>query len=335
MLHMRKKRSTSFAVALFTLLFSQAPEALANICNKWQPGHYIRIPVYNSGHQLVSKVLSKDLRNFKGIEYHFEWGALEKSKGKYDFSAIDDAVKQVAAKNKYLILMMTDRTFQKGCSARFVPPYVKKVGVKGNSKFCTAAIWETETMNHRIRVMKALLNRYRSNPRVIGLQMPETGLAVREKETPGFTWEKYHRELVRSYRELRSAAPNMMLIQGMNFPQESHRRGFLSGLVKVLDEIGNGGMSWPDTVPANFSKWDQYDLAKKHNRKVPIAPHVQSPLIKPTDTAKIYDFLVNQVGAHIVVWDHWHGSMQNYLDKQVIPTVNNKKGYIKNKSCPL
>src|SRR5690606_10666028 len=81
-LHMRKKRSTSFAVALFTLLFSQAPEALANICNKWQPGHYIRIPVYNSGHQLVSKVLSKDLRNFKGIEYHFERGALEKSKGK-------------------------------------------------------------------------------------------------------------------------------------------------------------------------------------------------------------------------------------------------------------
>src|SRR5690606_26245181 len=212
--------------------------------------------------RLVSKVLSKDLRYFKGIEYHFEWGAFEKAKYKYDFSAIDDAVRQVAKKDKYIILMMADRTFHDGCKSNFVPGYVKKVGAPNQPRFCTAAIWERETMNHRIRVMKKLLNRYRNNPRVIGLQFPETGIAVREKTTPGFTWEKYHRELIRSYRQLRWAAPNMLLIQGMNFPQESQRRGFMSGLVEVLDDIGNGGMSWPDTVPARFSTWDQYDLAK-------------------------------------------------------------------------
>jgi hypothetical protein len=321
------------AVLLALSLAAPVAPAGPGICDKWQPGHYLRVPVYQDD-RLLDTVLSKDLSHFKGILYHFEWGDFERTRGQYDFSAIDAAVEAVSARGKYVLFMMADRTFGRGCDSGFVPAYVHRAGSPLKDGFCTAAVWEPETMDHRIRVLSALLARYADHPHVLGVVLPETALAIRPHTTPGFTWQGYKEQLRRSYRAIHAAAPNMLLIQGFNFPQEKHRPGFMSDLRQALEELGQGGgISWPDTVPERFEEWDHYRMAKLHRHRLAVVPQVQTPHIRATDTEAIYRYLVDDVGAQMIIWSHWHRDMRDYLDSEVIATVNRHGGFIRNSAC--
>lgn len=302
--------------------------ALANpVCgSKWKPGHYVRVPGHHG--DSAGKVLNQNLRYFRGIEYQFNWSDVEKGKGVYRFGEIDKVVKQAARKKKYVLLMMMDRTFGGGCRKKFAPSYVKTVA--GKSGFCGAAIWERKTNDDRTRVLKKIIKRYRNNRYVVGINLPETAVAVNKRRTKNFSYSKYRKELARAVRELKRAAPEMLVLQGFNWPQHN---GFMPGLVSDLLKIDGVGMSWPDTVPARFNSWEHYRLGKKYNRRLVIAPHVQTPFIRPSQTERIFRFLVNDMKAHIIIWNNWHQSKSNYLGKVVIPVVNRHKGKI-NKSCP-
>jgi hypothetical protein len=321
------------AALLAALVTLPAAAAHPAICDKWQPGHYLRVPVYQD-EGLLDNVLSRDLSHFKGILYHFEWGALEREQGQYDFSRIDEAVDAVARHGKYILFMMADRTFGGGCDSGFLPDYVHRADSPLKEGFCTAAVWEPETMDHRIRVLTALLGRYADHSRVLGVVLPETALAIRPHTTPGFTWQGYKEQLRRSYRAIHAAVPNMLIIQGFNFPQEKHRPGFMSDLRQALEDLGEGGgISWPDTVPERFKEWDQYRMARTHNRRLAIVPQVQTPNIRATDTEAIYQYLVEDVGAQMIIWSHWHRDMSDYLGSEVIATVNRHNGFIRNSAC--
>jgi hypothetical protein len=309
------------------MLFAPGLALASPICgSKWRPGHYVRVP----GHQgdSVGRVLAHKLDHFRGIEYQFNWSDVETTRGVYRFGKLDQAVKQAAAKKKYVILMMMDRTFGGGCKKKFAPSYVKTVA--GKDGFCGAAIWEKKTMDDRIRVLKKIMQRYRGNKYVIGVNLPETAIAVNKKKTKGFSYGKYRDQLARSVRELKRAAPEMLVLQGFNWPQHN---GFMPGLVSELLRIDGVGMSWPDTVPSKFNRWEHYKLGKKNNRRLVIAPHVQTPFIKPHQTEQIFRYLVNDMKAHIVIWNNWHQNDRNYLAKKVIPVVSRNRGKI-NTSCP-
>jgi hypothetical protein len=288
------------------------------------------------------------VHNFHGTEFlsedeydsssyfDFEWGSVEKQKNVFDFTELDLVVSEAAKKNKYIMLEFKDRTFGGGCSSNFVPSYIKKVGNVNKPNFCTAAIWESATMSEEIRVINKILDRYRNNSRVLGVFIPETALAIDKGSTASFSFEGYKAQLIRAQKEIHAANSNMLVVQRFNFPQESEKPGFMSGLGQALHDLGaSGGIGWPDTAPAQFNTWDHFQMAREYNNELVIAPSVQTPQIKASDTDILYDFLVNDVQAHMIGWNHYHKDMSDYVQGEIIPTVNARNGYIKNTKCPF
>ncbi|MCB0366962.1 MAG: hypothetical protein H6624_02625 [Bdellovibrionaceae bacterium] len=305
-------------------------------CSKFFPGNYVRATDDSTrnvdGLATLNYILSQDLTNFVGVAYQFMWGDVESSPGKYNFAELDEVLKRVKARGKKVILKFQDRTFWTGCNSKFVPSYVDILGPRpgGNQKFCTARVWEKETVDHKIRVLKAIVGRYHKDPDFIGILLEETALAV-DKSYPTYSDKVYIDSLIRVVQELHSAYPAVILNQGINWMTKAdHLR-----LAEALDKMGGGGgLNWPDSVPGNRSKWHWYDTGKSYNNKLMLMPNAQTPFIKPEETGAIYDMLVNDIGAHAIVWNSNHQSQKRYFVDNVIPEVNKRKGYIKNTTCP-
>ena len=62
-----------------------APSTPWSACSRFKPGHYVHIADDNTrnlnGLAVLRYLLSKDVRNFKGVAYQMPWGMLEKSPG--------------------------------------------------------------------------------------------------------------------------------------------------------------------------------------------------------------------------------------------------------------
>jgi hypothetical protein len=65
-------------------------------------------------------------------------------------------------------------------------------------------------------------------------------------------------------------------------------------------------------------------------------PSVETTLLQGTraEAETIYSMLVNDIQAHMIVWDVWAASDANYFVNAVISTVNKFNGAVKNTACP-
>jgi hypothetical protein len=261
---------------------------------------------------------------------------IETSPGVYDFSRLDAALAQATAQKKYLNLSFKDRTFHSGCRSNFVPSYVSKDGSFQGASICYAKIWDKTTMDHMIRVLQQIALRYKANPNFLGISLSETSVgALSFKGNPNLRYALYT-QLKRLYSAVHSVAPTLIVHQMMNFGAG----GALPDLANNLVAMGGGGaMGWPDTVPAKVtdSAWLMYQVGRDYNKKLVVMPHVQTALIGSSreETERIYNFLNDDIKAHMIVWQTWHKDKGDaYLTDVVIPTVNAHGGAIKNTLCP-
>lgn len=330
---MHRFSRTLIAFFIVTISTIYTSYSMAGICDNWHSGHYIRVPYMNGKNMaLVSSMLEKNFVNYQGIVMQFNWNNLEPNRGEYNFTDFDDALQKARQEDKYIILMFMDRTFNYSASNQFAPDYLKTVEGNDGSNFCTVAIWEEKEMTNKIRVANAILNRYRSDPHLIGIYFnAETALNINKKETEGFTWEKYQRQLIRGIQEVSKANPDKIIMQGFNFPQDEK---FMQGIVDGIKTLNNTGMFWPDTIIGEKDNWIHYDIARENATNFIIAPHVQTRDLELLETTSAYEML-NDIGAHMMVWDRYHKDSNDYLEEYVIPAIVEKKGYIKNSKCPF
>ena len=298
-----------------------SPQAIAAnpACSRYQPGHYVRMDDDHvrklDGLAGLRNVLSKDVRNLKGVMYTVPWGLVEKSQGAYDFSRLDAALAQAKAKNKYFVLKWMDRTFWTTCNSNFIPSYVARApappaeiakGGFANAKWCSAKIWEKSTMDHEIRVLKAIAARYKGDPYFVGfIPSEETSISA-----VGMNNVALYAQLTRRNADIHAAAPTMLITQNFNWPEKGDIKYFNPMTQGLLDMKGGGGIGMPDVVPAKATSWPWYQLARDNKDRLFIFPEMQGTYFTndPTVAAalvtwdKNYNFAVKDLGAHAVVW---------------------------------
>jgi hypothetical protein len=287
-------------------------------------------------------MLSQDLRNFKGIAYQFDWGMVEKSPGVYDFSRIDAALAQVKAKGMYFILKFQDRTFWTGCNSDFVPGYVAREPNAKDAKVCYAKLWEPATMDNMIRVLQQIAIRYKDDPTFLGLSLEETSVAPASITSNWGKMNDYYNELKRAHVAIHSVATTLIINQYLNWPVYMDSKAFYQIADNLIAMGGGGAIGWPDSIPKDARDVTKgglwYQVARDRNTKLMIIAGAESSALDGSlsQTEQVYDFLVNDIQAHVIIWDPWAANGGGaYLTNSVIPTVNKYKGYIKNTTCPF
>jgi hypothetical protein len=346
------------------------PISTTDKCRRFQPGNYIFLeddpfrpggPV--NGIYGIKNLLAKDLTNFRGLVFKVMWGSLEKSKGDYDFSLIDTALSLAKEHNKYLLLNIAERSFLYGCNRNAFPSYVPQeegsqdIGIK-----CAVKVWEPEGMTAFINLHKAIIARYKNDLHFLGFRAEEASMHVPSLISSGDAFRiKMKPQLIRFYQEIHAAEPTMLVGNATTWVDKKDR----DDLADALESLGSGGLlNWPDSLPsldvignyqaehgpavyrANFNadgslnKDGWYYLAHnsyKNSRPLVIAPDVQPPMINGSLDAhdKIYRFLRDDIGAHMIIWSDWHsGGIRDYPGEILIPTVNKYQGKLTNTTCP-
>ncbi|MBV8047830.1 MAG: hypothetical protein JO171_11785 [Paludibacterium sp.] len=260
-----------------------------------------------------------------GAQVVYTWKNLEKGKGQYDFSAIEEDLAYTRKLNKKLFIQIQDRFFDP--KARNVPDYlmaepaykggiVPQVDNPGQGKL-PAMGWVAQQWNPAVQrryqaLLKALAAKF--DGRVYGVNLPETAIDIDQKrDATGFSCERYFQAEVQNMQVAKSAFQKSQVVQYVNFwPCEwenDHR--YMSRLFAFAanNHIGLGG---PDVVPYRKSQMkNAYPFFNRYKGKLPmVAMAIQEPTLtytnpktkKPFSKDEIVSFATDYLGANILFW---------------------------------
>ena len=294
--------------------------AAADLRVKWNPGHYIALPLRDESTILKALAEIRALPQVKGLILRYEWAQLETAKGVYDFSRIERDLSLAQGAGKRLWVMVATKVFRPG--GRAVPNYLMTPEYEGGAYKIVIgardAIGSTERYgqnaalhNAKVRdrlialgdAMGARLNRHNA---LEGITFNET--AMGQMLAPLSTEQKraYFANLAQVDTATRRAFPNTVVMQFVNFPKT-----YMPGLITSM--AGNGvALGGPDIFlhdrDLNTHIYPLYDLAKG---KVAIGPSVQpenyattvqhGPL-NPPKISDLYAFGRTRLSANYMFW---------------------------------
>lgn len=309
-----------------------------------------------------------DLSNFAGFLLQIDWAMLEPSRGVYDFSRIDAALKTMEDHGKSLRIKIMDRTFFVGCNPaqRVWPSYATGAPATWDARTCYADVWNPATVDGLIALHIAVAKRYSARPAFAGFTSEE--MAIGPTDMVNRTRGQYAQR-VRLAQELFAAVPDAIFISEFNWPLNNDRTTFPSMIDQTLVKDASGavvngmGASWPDTWlnPSSYSTTDLprilsrfqctqskaesgknpcnwYDIGRNYHSKVIIAPGVEGGGVLLGTRAEAeahYRMLDEDIGAHMITWDTWDQHNNGYFNNAVVPVVNAHAGKVKNSTCPF
>ena len=344
-------------------------------CRHFRGGNYIREIDSRAGGTDALRALDYnlgpqgyDLTNFAGFLYQIDWAMVEPSRGVYDFSRLDAALKKMEDNGKALRIKIMDRTFHVGCNPtqRVWPSYATGVPSTFDARTCYADVWNPATVDGLIALHIAIGRRYAARPAFAGFTTEE--MAIGPTDLENRTRGEYAQR-VRLAQALFAAVPDALLISEFNWPLYNDRTTF-PGMVEqtlVKDATGkvlNGmGVAWPDSwlnpssypaselsrilprfqctqsatengkVPCNW-----YDVGRSYRHKVIVAPGIEGGGVLNGTRAEAeghYRMMDDDIGAHMITWDTWDQYGNGYIRNAVIPVVNAHAGKLKNSTCPF
>lgn len=305
--------SRRFKVGLlaFTgLIMTQIDSAQAGI--KWYPGHYYTIlpgdtPTTKWREEQMEKIYTEIASTpaIRGLQMRLMWNELESTRGNYTFlndpqnnHPINKILARLKPLNKRLVLQVKLRGFDK--TETIVPDYMKTAEFDGGifkyGDFCGTnctptgwhgnglKLWNANVKTRLLALMKALGDKYNSDPNFQGVGFIETAFGV-PLAGEGVTTANYNNWFTNSMevnRQTRLFFPNTMVMQETNFPIDmikSYIQDDPNSLVK------NGiALSCPDTFEfddglnrdfgSKGGPAGVYAYFKKYAGIVPIAPTV-------------------------------------------------------------
>ena len=307
---------------------------------KWHPGHYYTL--MNSGKnnpQYMAQVYTelKATPALRGVQIRYEWPDLEPAEGRYDFTPIEQALAELAAQNKRLIILLQTKSFNPQILP--VPDYMKMEKYdggafafgtfgKGVPRGHNLKLWNTQVHDRLVALMSALGKRFNSHPYFEGIGLPETAMGEPLAVVSNQQVDRFYDNLLSVQRQMRVSFPNTMTFQFTNYP-----RPILQSFVGQLRTIGTA-LGGPDTFPddpgLSFDKLSapkgSYHYYPALSGIVPLTPSVmQSNYVNTRHDGKghvpaiseLLSFTRDRLKANYVFWTRAPGYFP-----QVLETLN-------------
>lgn len=218
--------------------------------------------LYTGNGDLERNVAILERPDIAGVQVVYNWRALEKAEGSYDFSAIERDLAVAESLGKKFVLQVQDRFFSE--DARNLPDYVlteEKYGGglvpqldnPGESK-AKAYGWASMQWNAALRgryqaLLTALADKF--DGRIFALNLPETSIDIdMEGDKTGFSCDAYFDAEIENLTVARAAFKQAHVVQYVNFwPCEwNNDREYMSRLFALAAEKGIG-LGGPDIIP--------------------------------------------------------------------------------------
>jgi len=194
---------------------------------------------------------------FAGAQIMYPWTHLERSKGDYDFSSIQDDYDYLKSKGKRLFVQLQDATFVpnfKGAPAyleadEYRGGFAPLLKENGEIEGWVAKRWNPAVRERFTRLLLALGEAF--DGKIEGINLQETAAGGSGESDPTFSPESYVSAIKSNMRALKSAFPNTTTIQYANFmpgewlPWED--LGYLKSIYEYGEEIGVG-LGAPDLM---------------------------------------------------------------------------------------
>ncbi|MBA3755603.1 MAG: glycoside hydrolase [Nitrosomonas sp.] len=252
---------------------------------KWHPGHYYTIMSHGKNNSWYLSQVYKELKAtsaLRGMQVRYRWPELETTEGVYNFSSIAKRLSELSAMNKRLVIVIETKAF--GPDEEIVPDYVKTSPYEGgtfvfdNNTIAgqgeNIKLWNPLIRDRLAALMRALGNRFNSNPYFEGIGLSETAIGQAVIPLSSAQLNNYYAALLSIQQQMRNSFPNTVTFQFTNFP-----RPILESFINGLNDMGVG-LGGPDVLlddpGLNYPKLPQgvYNYYPKYSGILPLTPSV-------------------------------------------------------------
>ena len=227
---------------------------------KWHPGHYYAIMDHGKNSPAYLSQVYSELQQtpaLRGIQIRYSWRELEGEEGEYDFSSIAKRLSELSAMNKRLVIVIETKSslgnFSKD-GERTVPIYLGTTKSEGGEFACggpdhlgwNIKLWNPFVRDRMIALVRALGQRFNSNPYFEGIGLSETAINDPIQPLTAIQKNNYYANLLSVQKQMRNSFPNTLTFQFISYP-----RSIMESFTKSLNEMG-AGLGGPDVHPENF-----------------------------------------------------------------------------------
>ncbi|MEV6670983.1 hypothetical protein [Streptomyces sp. NPDC051162] len=258
-----------------------------------------------------------------GVQVVVPWGMLEKEKNRYDFSAVDQVVRQVEAQHKKVFIQLQDRFFAPPTRlpqylltdpeyAGGAAPELNVDGPVPGPPGAVAAQWNKNVQNRFQHLLKALAQRF--DGRVTGVNLPESSVSVdTAKDKTHFSCDAYFNAELENAAYAKKVFKASTVVQYINFWPcgWGDDNGYMKKSFEFAKKHGVG-VGGPDLLPYNKPHMNNaYRYLNQYRGQLgTVAMAVQEPDFNYTSpvTGKPYtrqdfvDFANDYLGADIIFW---------------------------------
>jgi hypothetical protein len=171
----------------------------------------------------------KETSTLRGVVVRYSWGELEKSKGAYDFSNIQQILNDVSDQGKRLIILLELKAGTAKTLDIVVPDYMKTAAYDGgfytySNRHVTGRgikLWNPQVEERFRALVRALGDRFDNNPNFEGIGFPETAMGNPKTPISESKKDAYYRNLLELNTFASENFPNTMTFQFMNYPRDT------------------------------------------------------------------------------------------------------------------
>ena len=290
---------------------------------KWHPGHYYTIMSHGKNEPWYLSQVYKELKAtpaLRGMQVRYRWSELEVAEGEYNFSRIAKRLSELSAINKRLVIVIETKAFELG--EEIIPDYVKTNIYEGgefifdnshtdNLQGKNMKLWNPLVRDRLSALMRALGQRFNSNPYFEGIGLSETAMGKSLTPLTSVQTDGYYANLLSVQQQMRKYFPNTLTFQFTNYP-----RPILESFINSLNEMG-AGLGGPDVFPddpaLNYPNipLGVYNYYPKYSGILPLTPsvmHANYVNTRPDNTgyeptvSELLSFARDTLKANYIFW---------------------------------
>jgi hypothetical protein len=259
------------------------------------------------------------------VQIVYNWNALEKGQGQYDFSQIENNLSYVHHLHKKLFIQIQDRFFEP--QDRNIPTYLLKEPQYGGGLVPQSDNpgmnkpighgWATQQWNPTVRtryqqLLAALAKQF--DGRVMGINLPETALDIDTKhDSSGFSCDKYFQATLDNLAFAKKVFRRSYVVQYVNFwPCEWNNDHRYMSRIFAFAKQNSIGLGGPDIVPGKREQMkNSYPFFHRYKDQLTlVAMAVQQPTLtyldphtgQPFTRTEFIRFAQSYLGANIIFW---------------------------------
>ena len=265
---LNRYRRTQFAMALRSLVLVTAlamgregTVRGAEPAVKRHPGHYVAVNEADK----VESISHLEEPALRGVSRRYYWADLEPTSDAYSLDAIKRDLAFLKARDKQLVVFITDKTFRPGKNP--LPSYLAAYALP-NGHGLTAMRWDPVVVGRFVALNRALARAFDDDPNFEGVAFQESGLLIGPelRREHGYTPEKYRDALIQILTESSKAFHRSQVFWYMNHFEGGDQ--YLGDIAKAVIGL-RVVMGGPDILPYRRRLQATYQLYEKFKGRLP------------------------------------------------------------------